>query len=140
MSDKTTKENASNVPAGKIIATVVLWLDEQCPQERWDLSDEQMCVLLGGITVSTWNQWKETAQINDSLQVDQETIDTLAMLVSIYKMIHLSAPTGFKYDFFKRPIDHPTFNGKSAREFMLENPSLDDFLKVRNYFQSRVLL
>lgn len=69
MSDKTTKENASNVPAGKIIATVVLWLDEQCPQEHWDLSDEQMCVLLGGITVSTWNQWKETAQINDSLQV-----------------------------------------------------------------------
>ena len=140
MNDKSTKENASNLPAGKIIATVVLWLDEQCPQERWDLSDEQMCVLIGGITVSTWNQWKETARINDSLQVDQETIDTLAMLVSIYKMIHLSSPTGFKYDFFKRPINHPPFNGKSAREFMLENPSLDDFLKVRNYFRSRVLL
>ena len=140
MNDESIKKNTSNVPADKIVATVVLWLDEQCPQERWDLSDEQMCVLLGGITVSTWNQWKETAQINDSLQVDQETIDTLAMLVSIYKMIHLSSPTGFKYDFFKRPINHPTFNGKSAREFMLENPSLDDFLKVRNYFQSRVLL
>lgn len=140
MSDETTKENTSNVAAGKIIATVVLWLDEQCPQERWDLSDEQMCVLLGGITVSTWSQWKETAQVNDSLQVDQETIDTLAMLVSIYKMIHLSAPTGFKYDFFKRPIDHPTFNGKSAREFMLENPSFDDFLKVRNFFRSKVLI
>lgn len=140
MNDKSTKENASNLPADKIIATVVLWLDEQCPQERWDLSNEQICVLLGGITVSTWNQWKETAQNNDSLQVDQDTIDTLAMLVSIYKMIHLSSPPGFKYDFFKRPINHPTFNGKSAREFMLENPSLDDFLKVRNYFQSRVLL
>ena len=140
MNDKTTKENASNVPADKIVATVVLWLDEQCPHERWDLSDEQICVLLGGITVSTWNQWKETAQINDSLQVDQETIDTLAMLVSIYKMIHLSSPAGFKYDFFKRSINDPIFNGKSAREFMLENPSVDDFLKVRNYFQSRVLL
>jgi hypothetical protein len=140
MNDKSTKENASNLPADKIIATVVIWLEEQCPQERWDLSDEQICVLLGGITVSTWNQWKETARINDSLQVDQETIDTLAMLVSIYKMIHLSSPTGFKYDFFKRPINHPTFNDKSAREFMLENPSLDNSLKVRNYFQSRVFL
>lgn len=140
MNDEGTNKNTSKESAGKIIATVVLWLEEQCPQERWDLSDEQMCVLLGGITVSTWNQWKETAQTNDSLQVDQDTIDILAMLVSIYKMIHLSSPPGFKYDFFKRPIHHPTFNGKSAREFMLENPSLDDFLKVRNYFQSRVLL
>ncbi|MCZ2722374.1 hypothetical protein O1D97_12255 [Marinomonas sp. 15G1-11] len=140
MNDEGIKENASNLPADKIIAAVVLWLDEQCPQERWDLSDEQMCVLLGGITVSTWKQWKEIAQTNDSLQVDQETIDTLAMLVSIYKMIHLSSPPGFKYDFFKRSINHPTFNGKSAREFMLENPSLDDFLKVRNHFRSKVLI
>jgi hypothetical protein len=56
MNDKNTKENASNLPADKIIATVVIWLEEQCPQKRWDLSDEQICVLLGGITVSTWNQ------------------------------------------------------------------------------------
>lgn len=89
--------------------------------------------LLGGITVSTWKQWKETAQINDSLQVDQETIDTLAMLVSIYRVIHLISAPGFKYDFFKRPINHPVLNGKSAREFMLENPSLYDFLKVRDF-------
>ncbi|MBU1465762.1 MAG: hypothetical protein KJ609_11845 [Gammaproteobacteria bacterium] len=140
MNDKSTKENASNLPADKIIATVVLWLDEQCPHERWDLSDEQICVLLGGITVSTWNQWKETAHTSGSLQVDQETIDTLAMLVSIYKMIHLSSPSGFKYDFFKRPINDPIFNGKSAREFMLENNSFDDFLKVRNFFRSKVLI
>jgi hypothetical protein len=140
MNDKNSKDNASNLPADKIIATVVLWLEEQCPQERWDLSDEQICVLLGGITVSTWNQWKETAQINESLQVDQETIDTLALLVSIYKMIHLSAPSGYSYDFFKRPINHPTFNGKSAKDFMLENNSIDDFLKVRNYFRSKVLI
>ena len=75
MNDKSTKENASNLPADKIIATVVLWLDEKCSYERWDLYDEKMCVLLSGITVSTRNKWKETAQINDSLQVDQETID-----------------------------------------------------------------
>ncbi|MGO2514502.1 hypothetical protein, partial [Marinomonas polaris] len=65
MNDEGINKNASKESAGKIIATVVLWLEEQSPQERWDLSDEQMCVLLGGITVSTWNQWKETAQIND---------------------------------------------------------------------------
>jgi len=34
MNEKSTKENASNVPADKIIATVVLWLEEQCLQ-KW---------------------------------------------------------------------------------------------------------
>ena len=51
MNDKGTKENATNVPADKIIATVDLQLLEQCPQERWDLSDEQASVILDG----TWD-------------------------------------------------------------------------------------
>ncbi|WP_219702476.1 hypothetical protein [Marinomonas lutimaris] len=53
--DEDTKENTSKEPAGKIIATVVLWLEEQCPPERWDGSDEQASVILDGTTVSTWN-------------------------------------------------------------------------------------
>lgn len=139
MSEKITKENASNnVPTDQIVATVVLWLEKQCLQERWDISDEQICTLLGGISVLTWNQWKETAQSHKSLQVDQETIDRLALLVDIDKMIRWSAPNGYGYDFFKRPINHPTFNSKSAKEFMLENHMLDDFIKVRNHFRSRV--
>ena len=140
MIEKETNENDTKASEDKIIASVFLWLERQCLQEYWDLSDEQICILLGRITVPTWDQWKETAHINGSFQLDQETIDKLALLVSIDKMIRLSAPSGYSYDFFKRPINHPTFNGKSAKEFMLENHSVDDFMKVRNHFRGRVLI
>ena len=55
-------------------------------------------------------------------------------------MIQLSASNGYSYNFFKRLVNHPTFNDKSARDFMLENNSIDDFLKIKNYFRSKVII
>ena len=144
MSEKTrseaNEENANNVAIDQVAATAVIWLDKQSVQERWDLSDEQICILLGGITTSTWTQWKKIANKTESLELEYVTLKKIAFLISIDKMIEMSAPFGHEYDFFKRPINHPLFNNLTAKEYLLKNNTIDDLYEVRNHFRSRVLI
>tara|TARA_R110001632_G_scaffold160827_2_gene279199 strand:- start:7565 stop:7813 length:249 start_codon:yes stop_codon:yes gene_type:complete len=71
-------------------------------------------------------------------ELNQDVIDRLILLLKIHESIAMSAPSGAIFDFFKRSINHPTFEGKSAKESLLLDNSMDNFNNVMLYFRSRV--
>jgi hypothetical protein len=97
-----------------------------------------VCQLLGGIPLSSWHEWKGMAKDKQQFELNQDVIDRLILLLKTHESIAMSAPSGAIFDFFKRPINHPIFEGKSAKESLLLDNSMDNFNNVMLYFRSRV--
>ncbi|WP_417447377.1 hypothetical protein [Kangiella sp.] len=125
------------VDLSKNCANVILWLKQQSAQQCWDLSDDEMATLLGGIQTEKWKYWQEISEDIGMLDLELKTIERLSLLAGIYKAIHQSVPIGLHYSSFKRPVNHPLFEGLSVKEYLLKNSSINDFYEVRNYFLSR---
>jgi hypothetical protein len=124
-------------PYLKAITFCISWLTDQASDEKWALSDEEVCQLLGGIPLSSWHEWKEMAKGKQQFELNQDVIDRLVLLLKIHESITMSAPSGAIYDFFKKPINHPTFEGKSAKESLLLDNSMDNLNKIMLFFRSR---
>lgn len=122
----------------KAITFCISWLADQASDEKWALSDEEVCQLLGGIPLSSWHEWKEMAKGKQQFELNQDVIDRLVLLLKIHESIAMSAPSGAIYDFFKRPINHPTFEGKSAKESLLLDNSMDNLNRIMLFFRSRI--
>tara|TARA_R110002033_G_scaffold125308_1_gene167239 strand:- start:24929 stop:25327 length:399 start_codon:yes stop_codon:yes gene_type:complete len=125
-------------PYLKAITFCISWLADQASDEKWTLSDEEVCQLLGGIPLSSWHEWKEMAKDKQQFELNQDVIDRLVLLLKIHESIAMSAPSGAIFDFFKRPISHPTFEGKSAKESLLLDNSMDNLNKIMLFFRSRI--
>lgn len=125
-------------PYLKAITFCISWLADQALGEKWALSDEEVCQLLGGIPLSSWHEWKEMAKGKQQFELNQDVIDRLVLLLKIHESIAMSAPSGAIFDFFKRPISHPTFEGKSAKESLLLDNSMDNLNKIMLFFRSRI--
>jgi hypothetical protein len=133
-------ENMTNETAQylKAITFCISWLADQASDEKWALSDEEVCQLLGGIPLSSWHEWKGMAKDKQQFELNQDVIDRLILLLKTHESIAMSAPSGAIFDFFKRPINHPIFEGKSTKESLLLDNSMDNFNNVMLYFRSRV--
>ncbi len=122
----------------KNCANVILWLKQQSSEQCWDLSDDEMATLLGGIQTEKWKYWQEISAEIGMLDLELEMIERLSLLAGIYKAIHQSVPIGLHYSSFKRPINHPLFEGLSVKQYLLKNSSINDFYAVRDFFLSRM--
>lgn len=97
---------------------------------RWDLTDDQMATLLGGISTRTYTRWK-------SGKLGRASIDTAARmsnLMGIHKALRLlfrDASRG--YAWIKSKND--SFNGEIALDVMLGG-QLTDLMRVRRYLDS----
>lgn len=97
---------------------------------RWDLTDDQMATLLGGISTRTYTRWK-------SGKLGRASIDTAARmsnLMGIHKALRLlfrDASRG--YAWVKSQND--AFNGEIALDIMLGG-QLTDLMRVRRYLDS----
>ncbi len=108
-------------PYLKAITFCISWLADQASDEKWTLSDEELCQLLGGIPLSSWHEWKEMAKDKQQFELNQDVIDRLVLLLKIHES-----------------IAHPTFEGKSAKESLLLDNSMDNLNKIMLFFRSRI--
>lgn len=97
---------------------------------RWDLSDDQMAVLLGGVSSRTYARWKVG-------QLGRAGIDTAARmsnLMGIHKALRLLfKDTARGYSWIKRAND--AFGGMTALDVMLGG-QLTDLMRVRRYLDT----
>jgi hypothetical protein len=98
--------------------------------QRWGVTDDQLAVLLGDISVRSLHRWKQG-------QMGRVGIDLAARLSNIMG-IHKALRLLFKdpnrgYGWIKRPNDH--FDGNSALEVMLGG-QLTDLMRVRRYLDT----
>lgn len=97
---------------------------------RWDLTDAQACVLLGGLSPRTWARWKTGAMG----RIPRDLKSRLSNLMGIHKALRIIfTRTDRAYGWIKRPND--VFAGDTALDIMLRG-ELTDIMRVRRYLDS----
>ncbi len=98
--------------------------------DRWQLTDQQACVLLGDLAPRTYQRWK-TGHYG---RVNVDLIDRLSNILGIHKALRLLFREPQRgYDWVKAP--NSGFEGASALEVML-NGRLTDLMRVRRYLDA----
>ncbi len=97
---------------------------------RWGLSDDQLAVLLGDISVRTLQRWKK-GQMG---RVGVDTAARLSNILGIHKALRLLFKDATRgYGWIKRP--NTAFDGKTALAVML-NGQITDLMRVRRYLDT----
>ncbi len=97
---------------------------------RWSLTDDQACVLLGAIGKRTYQRWKEGEY--GVVKVDLAT--RLSTLMGIHKALRLLFVEPQRgYEWIKKP--NAVFTQKSALDVMLGG-QLTDLIRVRRYLDA----
>ena len=97
---------------------------------KWDITDAQASILLGGLSPRTWARWK----VGSIGRVPRDLKARLSNLMGIHKALRIiftDAKRG--YGWVKRPND--AFGGASALDVMLAG-ELTDIMRVRRYLDS----
>lgn len=131
--------NSLNRKATELNAVALIWLDERRVSEHWNLTLDQISILLGGISTNTYILWLEKANKVKAVQLKLDVVQRLSLLLGIHKAIILSSPKNHETDFWNSSINHPLFMGRSAKESLLLDPSLTNFTAIKKYFENSVV-
>lgn len=97
---------------------------------KWDITDAQASVLLGGLSARTWARWKAGA----IGRVPRDLKSRLSNLMGIHKALRIIfTDTDRVYGWVKRPNE--AFGEASALDIMLGG-ELTDIMRVRRYLDS----
>ncbi len=97
---------------------------------RWDLSDRDATILLGGIAPRSWARWKK----GEPPKLSRDLCARLSNLLGIHKGLRIvfSEPER-GYGWIKRP--NAAFGGQSALDVM-RGGELTDLMRVRRYLDA----
>lgn len=97
---------------------------------KWDITDAQACVLLGGLSARTWARWK----VGSIGRVPRDLKARLSNLMGIHKALRIIfTEAGRGYNWVKRANE--AFGGASALDVMLAG-ELTDIMRVRHYLDN----
>lgn len=82
----------------------------------WKLRDETACVLLGGVSTSSYYEWKKKP--DRVLEVDRLT--RISYLVGIYKSLHILYGDKLADKWVHLPNRNVLFAGRTPLEYMME--------------------
>ncbi|MEM8652340.1 MAG: MbcA/ParS/Xre antitoxin family protein [Pseudomonadota bacterium] len=98
--------------------------------DKWDISDAQASVLLGGLSARTWARWK-TGTIG---RIPRDLKTRLSNLMGIHKALRIIFTDADRaYGWIKR--SNEAFSQASALDVMLGG-ELTDIMRVRRYLDS----
>lgn len=101
--------------------------------EKWSLDNQQARVLLGGISKTTFYQYKKLPEV--ALRID--TLNRISYIMGIYKGLHTLFPEDDRANqWIKRPNASAPFKGKSALDRMMQG-QIDDLADVRRYVDAQ---
>lgn len=123
--------------ASTMAAAGLLWLEQQSVRERWNLSQDDMATLLGGMSKRTISNWLAKARSHHQVDVPGDTLERLSLLLGIDKSLALTAPAGHRYEFFSRPNQATLFEGESIKEYLLKRQTMLALYRVRRYLDAR---
>lgn len=97
---------------------------------RWEVSDIDAAVILGGIAPKTFRRWKE----GEYGRVNRDLADRMSRLLGIHKALRIVfADPGRGYAWMRRP--NAAFRGRTALE-VLGDGGMDDLIRVRRYLDA----
>ncbi|MFD1385037.1 hypothetical protein ACFQ45_16915 [Rhodanobacter aciditrophus] len=117
--------------------TAIEWLETMRSEDRWNLTTDEMCILLA-TSIEQYQAWLELAADEVDFKLDENTLMRASVLAGVHKALASTAPSGQEYTFFNRASKASPFDGRTAKELLLDDPSIENLFLVRNYFGSRM--
>lgn len=97
---------------------------------KWDITDAQASILLGGLSPRTWARWK----VGTIGRVPRDLKARLSNLMGIHKALRIVFTEAERaYGWVKRPNE--AFGGASGLDVMLGG-ELTDIMRVRRYLDN----
>ncbi|RYY02145.1 MAG: hypothetical protein EOO53_14000 [Gammaproteobacteria bacterium] len=121
------------------LTTSVQWISKMSSQERWNLTTEETAALLGGIEGKTYKAMQQRAESGLPITMTPDTVERLSLLLGIWKALQLLVPVerpDLAFEWFNKPNNSPLLQGKSIKDYLLENNTLESFYTVRDYLNS----
>lgn len=115
------------------------WLSYMAANDRWDLSDEEVAILLGEVGVDYYRNLKRKALNHQKLVVTWDIIERINLLLNISKSLFILAPTErHALDWFNKENSGAFLKNQSAKNYLLSHRSVIDFQALNNYLQSLI--
>lgn len=133
-----TSLNASSYSAERMAGEALLWLERMSAGDKWSLTRDEMANLLGDMPVRTLSRQLQIAKETKEFSATRDVRDRLSILLGIYKALSLVAPKGQADEFFKRSNTGPMLRGKSIKQFLLDDSSMESLISVRAYLKSQM--
>lgn len=97
---------------------------------KWELTDTDACILLGGISSATYNCWKR----GEIGRIQKDLRSRLSLLLGIHKALRIIFREPERcYRWVRKEND--VYGGLSALDIMKQG-NLNDLLQVRQYLDS----
>lgn len=101
-------------------------------QQRWKLTVEQMCGLLGALPASTWHAWRK----NPPPDLGEDRLTRVSLLLGIYTALHVLHPGDLADAWVTLPNSNPVFNGRTPVDTMTRG-GIPAMLAVRALLDGR---
>lgn len=133
---------ASTQPAHDVLtprhaAAGLRWLFER--YRRWGLSMSDLAALLGGVSERRLYSWKRYVETKNEINIPRDTLERISLLLGIHKALTLITPDGHEdeaYAMFQKPVELLGLQGRSIRDFLLEDGSIGAMYFVRRSLDS----
>lgn len=121
------------------LASSIQWISEMSGPDRWDLKNEEVAILLGGIDIKIYEDMKYRAKNGQPLTLAMDTVERLSLLLGIWRSLQLIVPVNrqdLAYSWFSTANNSPLLMGKSIKDFLLDIKTVDAMYAVRRYLDS----
>jgi len=109
------------------------WFEKLCEKERWNLSLTERATILGGISSTKYENLLHGDLDDFPPSEKNDVIERLSILITIFKYLRALVGNDHAYSLFSRANSNPVFAGKSIKETLLANNSIEQFYVVRKY-------
>jgi hypothetical protein len=120
-------------------AAGIEWLAQMAAKDKWNLTDDNVATLLGGIRTQAFVELRNKQRTGQPVELSADMLERVSLLLGIWKGLQIIAPLDredLAYAWFSKPNLNPLFNGQSIKEFLLQAKSTEPFYAVRNYLRA----
>ena len=113
------------------------WLDQMAQPNKWDLTDEDLSQLLGGLPANVYRELKGRVIAGQRIEVTEDVVERIALLLEIFKGLQCIVPherIDLSYAWFSQPNTGSLFGGVSIKEFLLRAKNRKVFLRRSRLF------
>ena len=119
-------------------AAAVKWISEMSVANCWNLTDEEVAKILGGVSLSNYLKLKNNAKEASSLEASKNILLSISILLGIWKCLQLVVPQNRRdlaYAWFDKSNSSELLRGKSIKQYLIEHQSNEALCAVRSYLE-----
>ncbi|RYY04590.1 MAG: hypothetical protein EOO53_01905 [Gammaproteobacteria bacterium] len=109
------------------------WFNEICKSEKWNLNEAEKLKILGNISSTNYDHLLAGNLSGISSYEINDVTERLSILITIFEYTYALIGTNYAYSLFSKPNSNPILSGKSIKEMLLANNSIEQFYIVRKY-------